>query len=146
MIRVHKEIDVARPPAEVFAFLDDIRQTPKWLTRCTNIEQTTSGPKAVGTKLRYSYQEQGRSGTMDGVVSEYEKDRRLAMAFTDPMMDVRVGFQVEPAAGGSRIVHEVEIEPRNFMAKMMTPMISSMTRKQMDSDTAKLKQMLESGA
>lgn len=146
MIRVEKQIDVARPPAQVFAFLDDIQQTPKWLQRCTHIEQTTPGPKAVGTRLRYSYQDQGRSGTMEGVVSEYEKDRRLAMAFTDPMMDVRVGFRVEPAPGGSRIVHEVEIEPRNFVAKMMTPMISSMTRKQIDSDTEKLKQMLESGA
>ena len=146
MIEYQVQVDVSRPPSEVFAFLDDVRQTPRWLERCTEIQQTTPGPKGVGTKLRYAYADRGRSGTMEGTVTEYEKDRRLAMRFIDPMLDVQVGFRVEPAGAGARIVHRVEITPRNLMAKMMSPMISAATKKQVDADTAKLKAMLEARA
>src|SRR5439155_14277393 len=107
MLRCAVTLDVSRPPSEVFAFLDDISKPPRWLSRCTGIEQLSPGPKGVGTTLRYSYKDPARTGTMDGVVSAYERDRRLEMKYQDAMLDVEVAFRLEPSGSGTRLEHAV---------------------------------------
>lgn len=146
MIRAGVQLDIARPAGEVFAYIDDIGRAPEWLSQCAEITQTTAGPKGVGTGLRYRYREGGpRQGTMDGEVIAYEPGRTLGMRFTDAMFDLEIGFDVTPAAAGAHVDHHVEIEPKG-MAKLMAPMIRGAVQKQIEQDTATLKQRLESGA
>ena len=142
MIRCEVMLEVGRPPADVFAFVDDIGKAPQWLGRCVEIQQTSPPPKRVGTTLRYFYKEGGRRGEMDGVVTEYEKDKRLAMSYSDKMFDVAVAFRFEPSGFGTKVQHNVEITPKAFVAKLMSPMIGAATRKQVERDTAKLKGLL----
>ena len=146
MIRCDLTFEIARPLPEVFAYVDDVRNAPKWLGRCRGLEQTSSGPKGVGSTLRYQYFENRRDGEMTGMVSEYEVNRRLVMKYSDAMFDVEVGFGFESASPGTRIAHTVRIEPRNLMFKLMQPMIEVATKKQLATDTAKLKQLLETPA
>src|SRR5437016_418787 len=80
MIRAETAFDVARPPADVFTMIDDVRRVPEWLSQCAELQQTTPGPKGMGSSLLYRYQEGGpRTGTMEGTVTAWEKDRRLEM-------------------------------------------------------------------
>ena len=143
MIRCERAIDVARPPSDVFAFVDDVSRAPHWLSRCASLEQTSPGPKGVGATLRYVYREGGGSGTMEGTVTECEKDRTLMMHYSDRMFDVEVGFRFAPQGSGTRLEHAVSISPRAFMMKLMAPMIRGATKKQLDQDMATLKRLLE---
>ena len=114
-------IDVGHEPKQVFAVLDDFSQTPKWLDRCTGIEKLTSGPNAVGTKLRYAYREGGRSG----------------------MMEVSVDFHVTGAAAGSRLTHTIDITPINFLARMFGPFIRRGLPKQTMTAMDRLRTLLD---
>jgi carbon monoxide dehydrogenase subunit G len=116
-------IDVGHEPKAVFAVLDDLAMTPKWLERCTGIEKLTAGPNAVGTKLRYSYREGGRTGTMDGEIVAHLADERLTFRYGDKMMDVAVDFHVTSASGGARLTHTIDITPKNVLAKLFSPFI-----------------------
>jgi len=146
MIHCEIQLDVARPPAEVFAFVDDVSRAPQWLSRCAAIEQTSPPPKRVGSTLHYTYREGTGSGTMDGTVTAYDKDRRLTMHFIDRTFEVEVGFRFEPAGAGTRIAHAVTITPKTGMMKLMAPMIRGATRKQIAQDAARLKQLLEAAS
>jgi uncharacterized protein YndB with AHSA1/START domain len=124
-------IDVPQPPEQVFAVLDDVAQTPRWLARCTGIEKLTPGENAVGTRLRYAYKDGGRFGTMEGEITARDPGRRLTFLYRDPMMEVQVDFQMSPQGSGTHLVHAIRITPRTFMAKLIAPMI----RKQLPGQT-----------
>jgi len=116
-------IDVGHEPKRIFAVLDNLSLTPQWLERCTGIEKLSPEPNAVGTKLRYSYREGGRTGTMDGEIVARIPDERLTFRYTDKMMDVAVDFHVTSAAAGARLTHTIDITPKTVFAKIFAPFI-----------------------
>jgi hypothetical protein len=116
-------LDIGHDPSKVFALLDDLAMTPKWLERCTGIEKLSPGANVVGTRLRYSYREGGRVGTMDGEIVTRIPDERLTFRYGDKMMDVSVDFHVTSAAAGSRLTHTIDITPKTVLAKVFAPFI-----------------------
>jgi uncharacterized protein YndB with AHSA1/START domain len=141
-IRFEAKVNVARPPADCFAFLDDFANTPRWNDRCVELKQTSKAPHAVGSALHYVYKEPGRQGEMTGTITEYEPGRCLTMKFTDAILDVEVGFRFEPAGAGTAIAHTIEITPKSFLMKLMTLVIGGATRKQVEKEAAALQRLL----
>jgi carbon monoxide dehydrogenase subunit G len=142
VIRNEVSLQIAKPAADVFAFVDDTSQAPRWLSRCVSIEQRSPAPKGVGTQLHYTHS----SGTMDGTVSAYEKDRRLGMSYADGMFDVLVDFWFSGENGRTTVRHATAITPKTLVGKLMSPLIGRMTRRQMAKDTQTLKALLENGS
>jgi uncharacterized protein YndB with AHSA1/START domain len=116
-------LDIGHQPSKIFALLDDLATTPKWLERCTAIEKLSSGPNDVGTRLRYAYREGGRTGTMDGEIVARVPDERLSFRYADKMMDVAVDFLVTSATTGARLTHTIDITPKTVLAKIFAPFI-----------------------
>jgi hypothetical protein len=116
-------IDVGHEPKKVFALLDDLASTPKWLERCVAIEKLSPGPNAVGTKLRYTYRDIGRTSAMEGEIVARIADERLTFRYGDKMMDVGVDLHVTSAATGARLTHTIDITPKNVLAKIFAPFI-----------------------
>jgi len=123
-------IDLPQPPDKVFAVLADVSQTPKWLARCTGIEILTPGPLAVGSKLRYSYREGRRAGQMDGQLAERIENQKLSFCYEDKMMQVGVHFVMQPQSGGTRLTHSIDITPKTFFAKLISPLMRRQLPKQ----------------
>ena len=143
---IHHEhaVDVRCSPDKAFAFLDDFSATPKWLERCTHIETLSAGAHAAGTKLRYGYREAGRTGTMDGEVSAYTPNERLAMRYSDAMMDVAVEFRIAVAGSGARVTQIIDITPKSLVVKLASPLIRRQLPPQTATALQKLKVLLES--
>ena len=144
MIKNEVSLRIDKPVEKVFAFVDDESRAPDWLSRCVTLKQVGSGPKGVGTELHYTYKDPGRTGEMTGRVTEYEKDRRLAMHYVDAMFEVDVDFWFAPEGDGTAVRHATSITPKSLMAKLMSPVIRSATGKQIVQDTQALKRLLES--
>ena len=142
MIDCSAEFDVPKPPSAVFALLDDFSATPRWNSRCLEVKQVSPGPHQQGARLLYVYRDPGRQGQMDGEISTYEPNRALQMRYEDRMMEVSVGFTLEPNGSGTHVRHRIQITPRTFLARLMTPLIRGATRKQTDESMAKLKELL----
>jgi uncharacterized protein YndB with AHSA1/START domain len=143
-IRFEHTVTIARPPARVFALLDDLSQTPRWLSRCTGIEKLDGGDNRVGMRLRYSYKEGGRSGTMDGEITTRTPDEHLTYQYRDRMMEVVVDFKMGAAEAGTELTHAFEITPKTFLAKLMSPLIRRQLPKQTLTAMATLKGLVES--
>ena len=138
---------VNAPPAAIFAILDDVTRAPEWLKRCTRLDNLSGGPTAVGTKMKYYYQDGRRTGVMDGEVVGREQDRKLTNHFTDKMMDVTVDFDVEPGPTEqqTRLTHTITIDTKGF-GKIFTPMINRQLPGQTESAMTELKKLVDSGA
>ena len=136
---------VNAPPAAVFAILDDVSRAPEWLKRCTQLDNLSGGPTAVGTQLRYHYRDGRRTGVMDGSVVAREADRKLTNTFTDKMMDVTVDFDLAPTSdGGTQLTHTITIDTKGI-GKLFTPIINRQLPAQTEGAMTELKRLAESG-
>ena len=142
MIDCSVEFDVPKPPSEVFALLDDFGATPRWNSRCVEVKQISPGPHQQGAQLVYVYRDPGRQGQMDGVINTYAPNRALEMRYHDRMMEISVGFRLEPNGTGTHVHHRIQITPRSLLARLMTPIIRGATRKQTEESVGKLKALL----
>ena len=142
-IRFEHSVELKASPQQAFALLDDLSQTPKWLAPCTAIERLSPGPNAVGDRLRYSYKQGGRIGTMDGEILARTPNQNLIVRYFDTMMEVLVDFRVMPISSGSRLTHVITISPQTFMAKLMSPFIRLALPKQTRQAMDKLKGILD---
>ncbi len=49
MIEHETTFEVAKARPEVFAFLQDFANAPRWLSQCVELKQVSSPPTAVGS-------------------------------------------------------------------------------------------------
>jgi uncharacterized protein YndB with AHSA1/START domain len=147
MINVAAQTTIACPPARVFAILDDFTRASEWNERCVAIEQVNPGERAPGTKLvyRYRFREHGREGAISGEISDYRRDAALAMHYADHAFDIRVRFELVAHDGGTKLVHEANIELKTFVVKLMAPLLRGAARRQTEAIVERLRAIAERG-
>ena len=133
---------IARPAAEVFAFIADVRNDPRWHTdvlAAKLIEGT-----AVDRHSMFEIETKPVMGVSRGTVavSQYEPPSRI-------VFDVRMGklqptttFTVIPDATGCRVTRRIDMEPHGLM-RAMAPFMGGMMRKRNDGFLANLRRVLE---
>lgn len=131
-------------PERAFAAIDDLALTAKWLPPCVSLNKIGPGPNAVGDKLRYVYKQGGKQAEMDGEIVARVPGERLACRYFDKMFEVSVDLRVAPAPGGATTTHIIEITPKSFVGKLMSPMVRMGIKKQSRDAAANLKKLLES--
>ena len=83
-------IDIERPRAEVFAFLDDPENLPKFVPNLVDHGVIQETPQKVGTTFWHIYEERGRKMKMTGVVTEHRSPERLAVTLDGPFFGLEV--------------------------------------------------------
>lgn len=82
MIRVDREIDVARPAAEVFDRLTRIEELPRWQPAIIEAAVTSDGPIGVGSTFRILVDVGGNQTEAHGKVIDFERPSRLGLQAT----------------------------------------------------------------
>lgn len=139
----HVEI-IHATPERAFAAIDNLPLTAKWLPPCVSLEKVGSGPNAVGDKLRYVFKQGGRQSEMAGEILVRAPGERLKCKYVDSAFEVVVDLHVAAAPDGARTTHIIEITPKTFMGKLMSPLIRLGLSKQTRDAAANLKKLLES--
>jgi hypothetical protein len=139
----HSEI-IGTTPERAFAAIDDLALTAKWLPPCVSLEKVGAGPNAPGDKLRYIYKQGGRRGEMAGEIIARTPGERLHCKYFDNTFEVSVDLRVAAASDGALTTHIIEIRPKRFLGKLMSPLIRLGLGKQTREAAANLKKLLES--
>jgi hypothetical protein len=143
-IRYQHTETIRTTPERAFAAIDDLPLTAKWLPPCVSLEKVGSGPNAPGDKLRYVYKQGGKTGEMAGEIMARTPGERPHCKYFDNLFDVSVDLRVAAASDGTLTTHIIEITPKSFMAKLMSPLIRLGLGKQTREAAANLKKLLES--
>jgi uncharacterized protein YndB with AHSA1/START domain len=119
-------IEIARPPADVFAFLADGTTNTQWRPGVTDIRlKSGSGKGAIyeqGVKGPF-----GRRVPADYEITALEPDRLIAFKAIDGPVRPEGSYQLEPTDGGTRLTFKLSCSPSGF-AKVMTPMVAKTMR------------------
>jgi hypothetical protein len=142
-IRYEHTETVRTTPERVFAAIDDLPLTAKWLPPCVSLEKIGSGPNAPGDKLRYVYKQGGKQAEMAGEIIARTPGERLYCKYFDSVFEVAVDLRVAAAPEGALTTHIIEITPKSFMGKIMSPLIRLGLKKQTREAAANLRKLLE---
>lgn len=140
-MKVERNISVARPPAEVFSYVADVRNDPTWHT---DVLEVRSSSDVVGIGTVFSVKVKPSMGVSEGTmtVSRFEPGKLIEFHGRMGKMDPTVTNICEPDAQGTRVTRRVEIQPPGIM-RVMTPLMKRMIAKSNDGFLANLKRLLE---
>ncbi len=148
MTHIEREIVINRPVEEVFDFVADGRNEPRYNPRILRVEQISPGPIGRATHFR-------SEGKMTGpirveIISQittYERPQRLRTSATTaigalPVIHVQGTQTYEPVPEGTCIRWSLEVEPRGVFT-LMTPQLVGGLGQRLDTTFANLKRLLE---
>ena len=135
------QVTIARPPAEVFAFIADGLNAPRWRSHVLDIALISgSGASAVYKQgVRGPF---GRRLDADYEISAYEPDRHLAFRVIAGPLRPTGEFRLDGADGGTHLTFFLKAELTGFRKLLM----GGAVQKTMDAEAAateRLKHVLE---
>jgi hypothetical protein len=142
MVRIEGEIVIDRPVQEVFDFVADERNEPRYNSRMRQAEQISEGPIGAGTRFRAQTVSMGRPVDMVIEFTGYQRPRRLVEVVHMASMELHGGLTFDPVSDGTRMCWSWELQPRGIL-KLMDPMVARMGRSQERRVWTGLKRLLE---
>jgi uncharacterized membrane protein len=98
---VRERIDVAAPPADVWAVMIDVERWREWTPTITSIERLDGGPFRVGSRARVR---QPKLPIAVWTVTALEPGRYFEWRNVSPGVTSVAGHRAEPSAGGGTTV------------------------------------------
>jgi ligand-binding SRPBCC domain-containing protein len=143
--RFQQETTIERPVEEVFDFVTDARNEPRYNPRILNVEKKTAGPISRGTRFVLVSKAMGRPLAVEYEITAYERPRRMISRTIRglPLMSVESTETFEPANGGTRMRWVWEVKPRGTAGKLTTPVLARMLGRRLDRAFANIKRVLE---
>ncbi len=145
MIKFEKSIIINRPVEEVWKFLSNVENIPKWDRGVLEARQTSEGPPGVGSTVQIRRQMLGRQRIGKLRVSEYAPNRMIALQGSLGQMTAQTGFTFEPVEGRTRLTQTSEVELGGWW-KLITPIIIPMLERDGREDFANVKRIMEAPA
>ena len=142
MVEVEYKVTVERPPPEVFAFLHDPANDPKWQVGTIETRQVSEGPVAVGTAFRQVCRSVGRRWEVAYTLTEYEPPARSALEGRIGGVRFRGGYTLEPADGGTRLTASGELTATGLM-RLAFPLLAPAWKRDAKKSFPRLKRALE---
>ena len=143
-MRFSNTVTIRRPPSEVFAYLAEPANIPKWNYAITASQQVTPGPVGVGTRLRQT-RSIPRPGVEELEVTEFVPDRRLAFHGDAGPLTGTLVYETEAVPEGTRLTNWADLEGRGALG-VLAPLASTRVREAVAVNLDRLRERLESSA
>ena len=145
MVRVRGDITIARPVEEVFDFVADESNEPKYNPRMARAEKVTSGAIGAGTQFKSRVGGLGGPADMTIEFTEFDRPRRIAEKVHLSTLDIQGLLLFEPAAGGTRMEWIWDLYPHGFM-RLLGPLVRGVGDQQERAIWNSLKRFMEGAA
>jgi uncharacterized membrane protein len=105
MVRFASSVDIAAPPAEVFAVYSDVERWPDWTPTVRSVERLDLGPLRLGSRTRIR---QPRLPTTVWEVTEYVEGVRFVWVARAPGALTTGSHEVAASPAGSTATASIE--------------------------------------
>ena len=136
-------ITINRQPAEVFAFLANFENVPRWNYAISETRNVTGGSVGVGSRYRQTRTLPTRSEEMFEV-TEFEPDHRLSIRGQLGPFHAEVAYVVAPVENGTTLTNTVNLQPSGPL-RLIAPLAASGVKSAVAANLRTLKQILETG-
>jgi dehydrogenase/reductase SDR family protein 12 len=142
-MRVEESIKINKPLEEVFNYVSDVANFPKWLAHTLEVRKDTSGPPQQSDRFTVAIKSVGRRFETPYERTAYEPNRRYTdRAVGGPIPNQQWEYTFEEVAGGTRLTRAVEAKGGGFL-KLLEPLQKRTAERQLRKDLQTLKDLLE---
>jgi dehydrogenase/reductase SDR family protein 12 len=145
MVKVEQSIMIDKPVEQVWNFLTDFQNTPKWDVGVLETRQTSTGPAGLGTTFQNIGAFLGQQSVREYRVTEYEPDKKVTVELVNPTKSIQkaeVRYTFEPAQTGTRLNFMGSIEFGGFF-RLLQPILLQRAKRSGQGDLNNLKRLLE---
>lgn len=135
-------VTIRRPPSEVFAFVADPANIPKWNYAIVSASQVSPGPFGVGTRIQQS-RSIPRPATEELVVTEFVPERRMVLQGDLGPLSGTLSYQIDEVPEGTRLTNAADLSGRGPMG-LLAPLATTRVRDAVAANLDKLRRLLES--
>jgi len=136
---IHAEVDINRPPEEVFDYRSDHRNEPRWNPVMTRIDKLTGGPVGAGTRYAAEF---AKAPPMVMQCTRYQRPTTWSLTGESRAMTAHGRWRVLPAPDGSHLVMHTEMEPHGVL-KLAAPLLRRRMQQVFERDLRNIKAQLE---
>ncbi len=136
---------VARPVAEVFAYVSNLELAPEWVPDLVSVSKTTAGPAGVGTRYDEVVCMGSRMANAQLEITEYTPPHSFAHRGQGGPAQFSARFLFAPERGCTLVTHEWEVR-LSGMFKLVSPLAANWVRKNVDAGMENLRRRLERSA
>jgi uncharacterized protein YndB with AHSA1/START domain len=136
---IEAEVDIERPPEEVFDYCSDHRHEPEWNPMMKRITKLTDGPVGAGTRYRAEFVK-GPPMVME--CTQYQRPTMWSLVGDSRVLKATGGWRVLPTASGARLVTRVEMELHGPL-KLVAPRLRRREQPMFERDLHNIKARLE---
>jgi hypothetical protein len=136
---------VDRSMPDVFTFLSNPLNLPKWQSMIAKIEPVTPGTVGVGSKFKVAAEMLGRK--IDGLmeITTFAPPDKFGFTNQAGPLQVTVTVTLKSVGTGAKIALHAEGNPGGFF-KIAEGVMAGQVKSQMEANLARLKAVLEAGA
>jgi uncharacterized membrane protein len=145
MAPITESIEIARPPEEVFAYVDDLSRHGEWQSQIESTRVETEGPTRVGTRVVETRRVPGGPREFTYEITEHDPPRLAAFRILNGPIRPFGRVTFEPSAAGTRYTVQLDFEGHGF-GKLIAPLVRRDARRRLPQDVARLKERVEGGA
>jgi uncharacterized membrane protein len=144
MVKTSTSVEIDRPAEEVFAFVADFPNNPRWQRGMRSCRWTSPPPHGVGSTHEQEARFLGKDVRNTFRVTAYEPPARVGFESTTgsfPIAVIRMVEALGPAR--SRFTEEVEGDAKGFY-RVAEPLLGLLVKGSIKRDFPRLKALLES--
>ena len=138
-------VEIDRPVEEVFAFLADGENDPKFSPRVLEMEKVTDGPTGVGTVYRSTVKDAGMTTRREFRISEFVVPTRIR--WTEESKNLVTadegGYDLEPAGDGRTRMRIFNVLEGHGIGKLLVGLALGAARKDADAFAHRIKAAVE---
>lgn len=141
---ITSSIEIDRPQAVVFAYLDELDKHSEWQGDLVSSRLETEGPVRVGTRASDTRKVPGGPREFTYEITEHDPPRRSSWRVLEGPIRAVGSVTVEPVGDGgrSRVTVDFDLEGHGI-GLLFTPLARMQARRQVPRDQATLKEILE---
>jgi carbon monoxide dehydrogenase subunit G len=143
-MRYELAVEIARPPAEVYAHLADPTRLAEWQADVEEVRDAPGGPLAAGatfTEVRTFLGKRVES-TLEAVVAE--PGRELTLRTVSGPVQVSIQHLLDPSGDGTALRVVAEADPGKLLG-LGAPLVRRAAARRARADFERLKAVLEAG-
>lgn len=144
MVNVERSVAVERSSDDVFAFVADQTNAPRWQSGIVEVRRLTDGPSGVGTRHAFTRMLMGRRMSGENEYLEFVPGRRVAFRTTSGP-GLLASYDVTPGSSGARLTARIELDVSGIMT-IAAPLVARALSRDVEANLARLKDVLEEPA
>ena len=142
-MRVQGSVEIDRTLQEVFNYVSDVDNYPKWMAHVLGVRKEAPGPPWESDRFVVAIKSVGRSFETPYERTSYEADRRYTdRAVGGPIPNHQWHSAFEEVPKGTRYTRTVDVESRGLL-KLLEPLQKRAADRQLRKDLQTLKGVVE---